>query len=209
MNDEEKYSLHDKHTAKNRYLFEHAMQILPSTPEKDLQHGLDMTYGRNGKKTAPGCRGGGSPSVAVTRRAQCRHFRALDSQQKKQWSQRTPRSYHPRSVESTCCVPICPRILAESSGADVVTLVVSPVADGLVEGTGAIGHAEILLPSPSVKSSGPERQARKKICERGAGSFNLPPYLLPNQLLQLNRCTKVYLAHSLLRNPETWQQDQP
>ena len=188
------------------------MQILPSTPEKDLQHGLDMTYGRNGKKTAPGCRGGGSPSVAVTRRAQCRHFRALDSQQKKQWSQRTPRSYHPRSVESTCCVPICPRILAESSGADVVTLVVSPVADGLVEGTGAIGHAEILLPSPSVKSSGPERERDKrgKFCDtRGAGSFNLPPYLLPNQLLQLNRCTKVYLAHSLLRNPETWQQDQP
>ena len=51
LNDEEKYSLHDKHTAKNRYLFEHAMQILPSTPEKDLQHGLDMTYGRMGKNS--------------------------------------------------------------------------------------------------------------------------------------------------------------
>ena len=168
-----------------------------------------MTYGRNGKKTAPGCRGGGSPSVAVTRRAQCRHFRALDSLQKKQWSQRTPRSYHPRSVESTCCVPICPRILAESSGADVVTLVVSPVADGLVEGTGAIGHAEILLPSPSVKSSGPERQARKKICERGAGSFNLPHIFCRINSCSSIRRAKVYTAHSLLRNPETWQQDQP
>jgi hypothetical protein len=209
LNDEEKYSLHDKHTAKNRYLFEHAMQILPSTPEKDLQHGLDMTYGRNGKKTAPGCRGGGSPSVAVTRRAQCRHFRALDSLQKKQWSQRTPRSYHPRSVESTCCVPICPRILAESSGADVVTLVVSPVADGLVEGTGAIGHAEILLPSPSVKSSGPrDKRGKKSVNEVQDRSTSRHIFCRINSCSSIRRA-KVYSAHSLLRNPETWQQDQP